>query len=117
MIDRVFDLDGRRVAVSSPEKVLFPQDGVTKADLADHYAAVADTALPHYRDRPVTLHRFPDGIGADGFFRKTRRTISPTGSRPRGSPSRAARSTTSSSTGRRPSFTSPTKAASRRIWR
>jgi bifunctional non-homologous end joining protein LigD len=50
--------------------VLFPDDGITKRDLADYYARIADVALPHWRDRPVTMERFPDGIGAEGFFQK-----------------------------------------------
>ena len=61
---------GREVEVSNADKVLFPGDGITKRHLAEYYAKVAPTALPHYRDRPLTLQRFPDGIGTDGFFQK-----------------------------------------------
>lgn len=61
---------GRDVEISSADKVLFPDDGITKLDLARYYARIADTALQHWRDRPVTLRRFPDGIGAEGFFQK-----------------------------------------------
>lgn len=60
----------RDVEISNADKVLFPGDGVTKLDLARYYARIADTALPHWRDRPLTLRRFPDGIDESGFFQK-----------------------------------------------
>lgn len=59
-----------RVEVSRPEKVLFPEAGVTKADLASYYARVAEHMLPHVRGRPVSMQRFPDGIDGYGFFHK-----------------------------------------------
>jgi len=70
MTVETFDLDGHRVAVSNADKVLFPADGITKGDLAHHYARIAGVALPHCRDRPLTLQRFPDGLDGDGFFQK-----------------------------------------------
>jgi bifunctional non-homologous end joining protein LigD len=50
------------VKLSHPEKVLFPEDGITKADLAAYYAAVAPAMVPHVRDRPLNLWRWNDGI-------------------------------------------------------
>lgn len=62
---------GRRtVSVSKPDKVLFPDDGLTKLDLARYYEAVAPVALPHLRDRPLTLNRFPDGIDGEGWVQQ-----------------------------------------------
>jgi len=61
---------GREVEISNPDKVLFPEDGITKRDLAEYWAKIAETALPHYRNRPLTMRRFPDGIAAGGFFQK-----------------------------------------------
>ncbi|MFF0474915.1 non-homologous end-joining DNA ligase [Streptomyces sp. NPDC004284] len=62
---------GRRVIeVSRPEKVLFPEDGITKADLAAYYRTVARRMLPHLRGRPLMLERYPDGIGEPGFQQK-----------------------------------------------
>jgi bifunctional non-homologous end joining protein LigD len=58
------------VTITHPEKVLFPDDGITKADVAAYYAAVAPLMLPHVRKRPVTLERFPSGIGEEGFLQK-----------------------------------------------
>ncbi|HEU5038673.1 MAG TPA: non-homologous end-joining DNA ligase [Nocardioides sp.] len=58
------------VEISKPDKVLFPDDGITKADLAEYYAAVADRMLPYLDDRPVNMQRFPDGIGKSSFYEK-----------------------------------------------
>ncbi|HEX8741629.1 MAG TPA: non-homologous end-joining DNA ligase [Thermoleophilaceae bacterium] len=57
------------VRISSPDKVLFP-NGVTKRELADHYSLVARFAIPHMRDRPLTLHSYPRGIEAEGIYIK-----------------------------------------------
>jgi len=62
-------LDGRRVAVSSRDKGLFPC-GITKGELIDYYVRVAPHMLPHTRHRALTMHRFPDGIDQPGFFQK-----------------------------------------------
>jgi bifunctional non-homologous end joining protein LigD len=56
--------------ISHPEKVLFPEDGITKGELAAYYELVAPLMLPHVRNRPVTMERFPSGIGAKGFMQK-----------------------------------------------
>jgi bifunctional non-homologous end joining protein LigD len=56
--------------ITHPEKVLFPEDGITKGDLAAYYEAVAPVMLTHLRGRPVTLERYPSGIGAKGFWQK-----------------------------------------------
>ncbi len=70
MTTRTFTVDGHRIAVSNADKVLFPDDGITKADLAEYYCRIAKVTLPHYRGRPVTMQRFPDGIAKSGFFHK-----------------------------------------------
>lgn len=59
-----------RVEIKRPEKVLFPGDGYTKADLAAYYAAVAATMLPYLAGRPLSLQRYPDGIEKLSFFEK-----------------------------------------------
>jgi bifunctional non-homologous end joining protein LigD len=56
--------------ISHPDKVLFPRDGITKGDLAAYYEAIAPLMLPHVRGRPVTMERFPSGIGQKGFLQK-----------------------------------------------
>ena len=62
--------DDTRPGLTSPDKVLWPQAGVTKADLWDYYMAVADRLLATVADRPLTLKRHPDGIEHSGFFQK-----------------------------------------------
>ena len=59
-----------RVQVTHPEKVLFPGDGITKGDLVAYYLTVAPRMLPLISGRPVTMQRFPDGIGRGGFLQK-----------------------------------------------
>jgi bifunctional non-homologous end joining protein LigD len=62
---------GRRtISLSNPDKVLWPEDGVTKSDLVDYYEGIADVMLPFTRDRLMTLERFPDGISAGRFYSK-----------------------------------------------
>ena len=60
------------VEISHPDKVLFPDDGITKLDLAQYYADVAPVMLRHVRGRPVNMERFPNGIGEKGFYEKKR---------------------------------------------
>jgi bifunctional non-homologous end joining protein LigD len=56
--------------ITHPEKLLFPDSGVTKGDVAAYYEAVAPMMIPHLRGRPITMERFPAGIGSDGFLQK-----------------------------------------------
>jgi len=56
--------------ITHPEKVLFPEDGITKGDLAAYYDAIAPLMVPHMRARPVSMERYPAGIGKKGFFHK-----------------------------------------------
>ncbi|MGN6088601.1 MAG: non-homologous end-joining DNA ligase [Actinomycetales bacterium] len=61
------DVGGRAVPVSTLDRVLWP-DGTTKADLLDYYLAVAPSLLPELARRPVTLHRFPEGVEGRHFY-------------------------------------------------
>jgi bifunctional non-homologous end joining protein LigD len=63
-------IEDRHIKVTSPDKELFPGEGITKADLIGHYRTVAAVMLPHLAGRPLTLRRFPEGIGQEGFFQK-----------------------------------------------
>lgn len=56
--------------ISHPEKVLFPDDGITKGELAAYYEAIAPLMVPQIRARPITMERFPSGIGHQGFLQK-----------------------------------------------
>jgi bifunctional non-homologous end joining protein LigD len=59
-----------KATISHPEKVLFPDDGITKGELAAYYQQVASVMLPHLRQRPVTMERYPAGIDKKGFIQK-----------------------------------------------
>ena len=56
--------------ITHPEKILFPDDGITKGELASYYEAIAGVMLPHLRRRPITMERYHSGISAPGFFQK-----------------------------------------------
>jgi bifunctional non-homologous end joining protein LigD len=56
--------------ITHPEKVLFPEDGITKGELAAYYESIAPLMLPHIRARPITMERYPAGIGHKGFMHK-----------------------------------------------
>jgi bifunctional non-homologous end joining protein LigD len=58
------------VSLTSADRVLFPEDGITKGDLFEYYRAVAPTLVPHLSDRPFTLKRYPHGITGEVFFQK-----------------------------------------------
>jgi bifunctional non-homologous end joining protein LigD len=56
--------------ITHPEKLLFPDDGITKGELCAYYEAMAPIMLPHVSGRPITMERFPAGIGKKGFIQK-----------------------------------------------
>jgi bifunctional non-homologous end joining protein LigD len=58
------------IRFTHPNKLIFPDEGITKLDLAKYYAQVAELMLPHIRDRPLSLVRCPEGIGGPQFFQK-----------------------------------------------
>ena len=59
-----------RVHLTRLDKVLYPAARVTKGDVLTYYIRVAPLLLPFLQDRPLTMHRFPDGFGGEGFFEK-----------------------------------------------
>ena len=61
---------GRSISLSSLDRVVFPEAGFTKGDIIDYYRLVARWMVPHVRDRPANLQRFPDGIASPGFFQQ-----------------------------------------------
>src|SRR4029079_1195260 len=63
---------GRRtIEISSPDKLMFPQAGLTKLDVARHYERVGELMKPLLRDRPLTFQVFPDGIDSEGYYMKS----------------------------------------------
>jgi len=63
-------IGSKEVKLSNLDKVLWPQDGFTKRDLIEYYAQAANWLLPHLKNRPLSLVRFPEGIEAGGFYQK-----------------------------------------------
>ncbi|MEU3272816.1 non-homologous end-joining DNA ligase [Saccharomonospora sp. NPDC006951] len=70
MTDSLVDIEGRRLRLSNLDKVLYPEVGFTKGEVIDYYARIAPALLPHVRDRPLTLKRYPNGVEATSFFEK-----------------------------------------------
>jgi bifunctional non-homologous end joining protein LigD len=63
-------VDGRSLALTNLAKVLYPADGFTKAEVLDYYQRISPVLLPHIAGRPMTLRRFPHGVGDLSFFEK-----------------------------------------------
>ena len=64
------DIEGRKLKLSNLDKVLYPATGFTKAHVIDYYARVGRWMVPHLRDRPLTLKRYPDGVDGEHFYEK-----------------------------------------------
>ncbi|HZD78653.1 MAG TPA: non-homologous end-joining DNA ligase [Actinomycetota bacterium] len=66
----VLEIGGHRIDVGHPDKVFFPDAGITKGELVEYYERIANTILPFLRDRPLAMRRYPDGIDGHDFFQK-----------------------------------------------
>jgi bifunctional non-homologous end joining protein LigD len=64
------DVEGRRLSLSNLDKVLYPAVGFTKGQVIDYYTRIAPAVLPHLRDRPLTLKRYPNGVDSQYFYEK-----------------------------------------------
>src|SRR4051812_35859282 len=63
-------IGGRTLQLSNLDKVMYPEAGFTKADVIDFYIKVGEFILPHLKNRPLTLKRFPDGVTGQHFYEK-----------------------------------------------
>jgi bifunctional non-homologous end joining protein LigD len=63
-------VEGRALTLTNLSKVLYPDDGFTKAEVLDYYQRIAAVLLPHIADRPMTLKRYPEGVDGQFFFQK-----------------------------------------------
>jgi bifunctional non-homologous end joining protein LigD len=63
-------VDGRELALTNLSKVLYPEDGFTKAEVLDYYQRISELMLPHLAGRPATLKRYPEGVDGESFFQK-----------------------------------------------
>jgi bifunctional non-homologous end joining protein LigD len=64
------EVEGRRLSLSNLDKVLYPRSGFAKGQVIDYYSRVAPAVLPHLRDRPLTLKRYPNGVEGQYFYEK-----------------------------------------------
>jgi bifunctional non-homologous end joining protein LigD len=63
-------VEGKKLAVSNLNKVLYPKAGFTKGQVIDYYIRIAPVLLPHLKDRPLTMKRYPDGVEGEFFYEK-----------------------------------------------
>jgi bifunctional non-homologous end joining protein LigD len=68
--ESVVDIQGKQLRLSNLDKVLYPQAGFTKAQVIDYYVRISPVLLPHLRDRPLTMKRYPEGVEAGFFYEK-----------------------------------------------
>ena len=71
------DGKSREVTITHPDKVFWPKEGYTKADLVDYYRKIARWMLPYLKDRPVMIVRYPDGIEGKSFYQKDAPAFAP----------------------------------------
>ena len=76
-IPATLEIDDHVIKLTNLEKVLFPEDGYTKADLIRYYTDVSPYLIPVIRDRPLTLKPFPDGISGTSFYQKDKPSFTP----------------------------------------
>jgi bifunctional non-homologous end joining protein LigD len=69
-VQAILDIEGRQLKFTNLNKIFYPKEGYTKRDLINYYDAVSGLILPHLRDRPLSLKRYPNGIHSDFFFQK-----------------------------------------------
>jgi len=70
MTSQEVEIRGKRLTLSNLDKILYPKAGFTKAQVIDYYLRAAPAVLPHLRDRPLTLKRYPNGVEAPYFYEK-----------------------------------------------
>lgn len=63
-------VDGRTIEITHPDKLFYPDAGIPKHLVVEYYQRVAEYLLPHVRHRPISMQRFPDGLGSSGFYQK-----------------------------------------------
>jgi bifunctional non-homologous end joining protein LigD len=67
---QTIEVEGRELTISNLEKVYYPETGFTKGEVISYYTAIAAVILPHLRDRPLTLKRYPEGVTGEHFYEK-----------------------------------------------
>src|SRR5215208_6526879 len=70
-------IDGRDLALTNLDKVMYPGNGFTKGQVIDYYTRTSSYLLPHLQDRPLTLKRYPDGVTGEHFYEKNAPRFTP----------------------------------------
>ncbi len=68
--ESVIEIHGKQLKLSNLDKILYPEAGFTKAQVIDYYVRIAPVLLPHLRDRPLTMKRYPNGVNGEFFYEK-----------------------------------------------
>ncbi len=68
--EATIEVEGHRLQIRNLNKVFFPGEGITKREVLEYYNTVAELLIPYWKDRPLSLRRYPDGIAKEGFFQK-----------------------------------------------
>lgn len=68
--EKEIKLNRHTIKLTNQDKIYFPKDGITKGDVVEYYQSVADYILPHLKNRPLSLNRFPNGIEGQSFYQK-----------------------------------------------
>jgi bifunctional non-homologous end joining protein LigD len=68
--EKTLNIGNRTIELSNPEKKMYPKENLTKTDIVNYYEKVSEYMLPHIKNRPLVMHRFPDGIDGDEFYQK-----------------------------------------------
>jgi bifunctional non-homologous end joining protein LigD len=69
-MNKVVKANDIELKISHPDKLLFPEDKISKEDIVHYYDRISQVLLPHLQDRPLNMQRFPDGIEEEGFYQK-----------------------------------------------
>ena len=79
MASAAVKIGGKSLALSNLDKIMYPKTGFTKGQVIDFYTSISRYLLPHLKDRPITLKRYPDGVGGKYFYEKMHRRLRPPG--------------------------------------
>ena len=63
-------IDGKELTLTNLDKVMYPETGFTKGEVIEYYKNIAPYILPHIEDRPITMKRYPNGVGGQHFYEK-----------------------------------------------
>ncbi len=70
MSKKTFNIDGKKISISNPEKMFYPEEGYKKKDILDYYLKISSIMLAHLKERPLNMHRAPDGVEGETFYQQ-----------------------------------------------